>query len=115
MEFNQQQTTELVRHLITAFGGVLAGWFAAKGWLTSEQVMAIINSPTFIGIVVTGIGMAWGVISRTKKNVVASVAALPEVKAVVTEASPAGGALANVTPDNVVVAGTPRAEAFVKS
>ena len=103
---NQEQLTDIVRHLITTFGGVIAGWGAAKGWFTADQILAVLNSQTFIGLVVGAIGAIWGLISRTKKNQVQAVAALPEVKAVVTEPTQAGATLAAATPANVVTAGT---------
>lgn len=108
---NQEQLTDIVRHLITTFGGVVAGWGAAKGWLSADQILAILNSQTFIGLVVGGIGMIWGLISRTKKNQVNAVAALPEVKAVVTEPTVAGATLATAAADNVVPAGSSQAAA----
>lgn len=112
---NQEQLTDLVRHLITTFGGAIAGWGAAKGWLSADQILAILNSQTFIGLVGAGIGAVWGLISRTKKNQVNAVAAMPEVKAVVTERTTAGGALANVAADNVVPAGTSQAAEAAKN
>lgn len=113
---NQEQFQDLIRHLITTFGGVIAGWGAAKGWLTYDQIMAIFNSQAFMGLVMGAGGLIWGLISRTKKNQVAAVAALPEVKAVVTELTVPGKNLADVTPaENVVPAGTQKANDLAKA
>lgn len=111
---NSEQLQDIVRHLITTFGGAIAGWGAARGWLTAEQILSILNSQTFIGLVVGGIGAIWGIISRTKKNQVNAVAALPEVKAVVTERTTSGVQLADVAAPNVVPAGTAQATEAVK-
>lgn len=107
---NSEQLQDIVRHLITTFGGAVAGWGAAKGWLSAEQILAILNSQTFVGLVVGAIGAIWGLVSRTKKNIVGAAAALPEVKGVVTEATIAGRNLADTVPsDAVAPAGSPEA------
>jgi hypothetical protein len=86
---NEEQIKSAVRWFITTFGGAIAGWFAAKGWLTADQVTAILDSSAFVsavaGFIVALIGFVWGMIAHTRKNAVAVVAAIsPETKVVTT-------------------------------
>lgn len=114
---NQEQVKSAIRSLITTFGGVIAGWFAAKGWFTIDQVTSVLNSPTTISILASIAAGAWGLVAHTQKNAVAvvdTIAKQPDspVKAVVTEPTDAGRALADALPGNTtVVAGTTAAAA----
>lgn len=114
---NQEQVKSAIRSLITTFGGVIAGWFAAKGWFTIDQVTSVLNSPTTISILASIAAGAWGLVAHTQKNAVAvvdTIAKQPDspVKAVVTESTEAGRALADALPGNTtVVAGTSAAVA----
>lgn len=109
---NQEQVKSAIRSLITTFGGVIAGWFAAKGWFTIDQVTSVLNSPTTISILASIAAGAWGLVAHTQKNAVAVVDAIAKqpdspVKAVVTESTPAGQALADALPGSTtVVAGS---------
>lgn len=112
---NPEQSKDLVRHVVTLFGGMIAGWFAAKGWLTTEQVMGVLNSPAFIGIVGALVTGAWGFISRSDKNMVAAADAVPGVQGVITKRNQEGIALAESVPSETVApAGTVQAEAVAK-
>lgn len=112
---NQEQVKSIVRHIIATFGGVLAGWGAAKGWFTADQILSVLNSETFIGLVVSGVMAFWSFVGKSNKNITAAAAALPEVKAVVTEPTVAGKILAEAIPaPNVVAAGTAAAAEAVK-
>lgn len=117
---NQEQFKSAIRSLITTFGGLIAGWFAAKGWFTIDQVTSVLNSPTTISILASIAAGAWGLVAHTQKNAVAvvdDIAKQPNspVKAVVTEATPAGQALAASMPGNTTVVAGSQAAAAVAS
>jgi len=112
---NQEQLKSVLRSLIQTFGGVIAGWFAAKGWFTVDQVLTVLNSPTLLGIVTSIIAATWGMLSHSTTNIVAVANALPEVQGVITTSTVAGKALAESIPaDTVAVAGTSAATAVAK-
>lgn len=112
---NQEQVKSLIRSLITTFGGMIAGFFAAKGWLTTDQVWAILNSPTLLAVA-TSLAMAiWGQFAHTKANAVAVVDAMPEVAGVVVKPTLAGDALIQSTQSPTVApAGTTTAANLAK-
>jgi hypothetical protein len=103
---NAEQTKSAISWLVTTFGAGIAGFIAGKGWATQEQVMAIINSPNFVPMatsaVTTLLPLAWGIYVHTKKYATEVVDAIPEVKGVVTDSSPAGVALAKSIPSTTV-------------
>lgn len=107
---NQEQIKKAVRWVIATFGTFVAGWFAAKGWFTVDQVTSALNSEFVIGLIVSIISLAWSLVSGTEKNLVATVDGLPRVAGVITQPTPAGRELAEAVPSpNVVPAGTPSA------
>lgn len=104
---NPEQIKSLVRWAVTMFGGVVAGWFAAKGWLSAQQVMDILNSPTFVGIVVSLIGGGLSLATHTKANAIKVADSDTDVAGVVMKNTPAGAAIAAALPSpTVAVAGT---------
>lgn len=116
---NEEQLKSSLRWLITTFGGMLAGWFAAKGWFTAQQVLDILNSPTFIGLIFSIGGGIWGLFVHTEKNAVAVVNTIAKeidspVKGVITENTVAGREMAKNIEGPTVVAGTPAAIAIAK-
>lgn len=117
---NTEQVKSSVRWLIATFGGVVAGWFAAKGWFTIDQVTSVLNSPTTLSVIVTLVSLVWGLFTHTQTNAVAVVDTLAKqpdsgVKAVVTDPTPVGQALADAMPGNTtVVAGTVAAVSAAK-
>jgi hypothetical protein len=84
--FTNEQMKSFARWVLTLIGGLVAGWAAKTGWITADQVMAFFNSDTLIGLVVSGLALAWSMISKTDKGVVASAAALPGTTVVTTPA-----------------------------
>jgi len=112
---NPEQVKGSLRYLIATFGGMFAGWFAAKGYFTADQFMAIVTSEAFIGLVASGVVAVWGVINRSDKNTVALANATPGVKGVITESTEVGKALAASIPaPTVVAAGTTEAVEIAK-
>lgn len=104
---NRDQVMSSVRYTVATFGGVFAGWFAARGWFSTEQIMGIITSEAFVGLVTSGVIALWGVLMRSDKNLVASAEAVPGVKGVITTNTVEGRALASAVPATTVVpAGT---------
>lgn len=98
----QDQIMSAVRWLISTLGAAFAGWAASKGWVSADTIMGWLNSETFIGILVAGIGLFLGQKARTPTAMVSAVAAMPDVKQVVTTKE-----LAKATPsDKVVEKGT---------
>lgn len=113
---NIEQVKSALRWLITTFGGVVAGWFAAKGWFTIDQVTSVLNSPTTISILASVAAGIWGLVTHTQTNavtIVDTIAKQPDspVKAVITRPTEAGQELASAMPGNTtVVAGSQAAE-----
>jgi hypothetical protein len=117
---NPEQAKSAVRWLITTFGGVVAGWFAAKGWFTIDQVTSVLNSPTTLSILASVAAGIWGLATHTQANAIAVVDTLAQnkdtpVKAVIMEPTVAGKDIANSLPGNTtVVAGTTLAADIAK-
>lgn len=115
---NQEQIKSAIRSLITTFGGGIAGWFAAKGWFTIDQVTSVLNSPTTISILASIAAGAWGLISHTQTNAIAvvdSIAQQPNspVKAVINKDTPEGRNIAAALPGNTTVVEGSQAAAAV--
>jgi hypothetical protein len=79
MQPNKEQIKSAIRWFGATFGGAIAGFFVAKGWLTADQVVSVLTSEVFIGIVTSAIFGVWGVVNKTRNNIVATAAQLPEV------------------------------------
>jgi hypothetical protein len=92
---NQEQILGLVRMLLTAFGSILV----AKGVIKPEDLNTTVGIlVTSIGAVVTAGTVVWSLYSKTKANQIASAAALPNVKQIVTDQK-----TADATPSTKVV------------
>ena len=107
---NTEQAKSAVRWLIATFGPFLiAHGYASSGTLELAS-----------GVLISLIPLAWGMFTHTQTNAVAVVDTLAKepdsgVKAVVTEPTAAGKALAAAMPgDTTVVAGTIAAAQVVK-
>jgi hypothetical protein len=118
---NIEQAKSGIRWLITTFGGVIAGWFAAKGYFTIDQVTSVLSSETTVSLLASiGVGI-WGLFVHSQTNaitVVDTIAKQPDspVKAISTEPTVEGQALASSLPGNTtVVAGSVAATTAVKS
>jgi hypothetical protein len=111
---NAEQAKSAVSWFVTTFGAGIAGFVAGKGWASTQTVMALLNSPEFmnaaIWMVLTLPTLVWGLYVHTKRYATEVVDAIPEVKGVITDRTPAGIALAKAIPsDTVVAAGTVQA------
>jgi hypothetical protein len=117
---NEEQVKSGLRTFLATFGGLIAGWFAAKGWFTINQVESVLNSPTFISLAGSVIVGIWGIVTHTQKNAVAVVATIAEdpaspVKGIITTNTLAGRDLAKDIPSDLVVpAGTADAAAMAR-
>ena len=110
---NEEQVKSTIRSLISTFGGMIAGYFAAKGWFTVDQVLTVLNSGTFIGLITSIVTAAWGIWVHTHSNSIAVVDHIPAVAGVVTKPTVEGKALAaSVTSDTVATAGSVQAKAI---
>ena len=96
--FTTEQLKGFARWILTLTGGLVAGFFASKGWFTVDQVMSVFNSETVIGLVVAGLSLAWNLVSKTKIGVAASAQALPGVQ-VVSRDPAVVAAVPGITPD----------------
>ncbi len=118
---SQDQIKSAARTLVATLGGVLAGWAIGKGWITQEQATAILSNQeamsaaTVIVLALAGsVGSTfagiWGLIAHKQVNLVATVAAMPEVSKVEVVPTQAGVDIANAVPAApgtvVTVAGT---------
>lgn len=116
MEFNKEQAMSVIRWAVNTFGAGIAGFVAGKGWVDATTIMNLISNETFMGAAASIAVLIWGYVNKTKKNQVAAVAAMDEVKAVVLERKviTTEPALIDKTPENVVPAGTLQAETLAK-
>ena len=106
------QAKSMVRWFVNTFGSFIAGWFAAKGWFTVDQVLSVLNSPVLLGFASSLVMAGWGLFVHTPANTVASANALPMVQGVITAPTVEGKALADSIPEKTVaVAGTSDAAA----
>ena len=96
--FTTEQLKGFARWILTLTGGLVAGFFASKGWFTVDQVMSVFNNETVIGLVVAGLSLAWNLISKTKIGVAASAQALPGVQVVSSDPAVVA-AVPGITPD----------------
>lgn len=117
---NPEMMKGQIRALLIAAAGLIAGWFGAKGYFSTDQVSAVLNSPVFLSLATIAAGAIWSAMTHTENNAVAvvgKIAARPDspVKAVITEATDEGKALAQSIPGpTVVAAGTTQAAAAAK-
>lgn len=118
---NQEQVKSGIRWLVSTFGGVLAGYFAAwSGWFSADQIVGALNSPTFLALASSIVMGIWGIFNHSDKGLVAAVGVRAEdpaspIKGVVLTNTPEGKELEKATPNTVVVAGSPEASAIAKA
>lgn len=92
----RDQKFALLRWCLTSSGSALGGWFLAKGWVTQDQLTWLANNSVAIVGILGSVGAGiWTMISRKQVNMVAAVAAMPEVAKVTTAPTVAGAALAD--------------------
>ncbi len=114
---NDEQAKSGLRSLLIGIAGLIGGWFAHKGYITTEQITAIVSSPVFVTVATMIAGAVWGLINHTQANAVAVVDKIAKdpaspVKAVITTNTQAGRDLASDLPGlTTVVAGTQDAKA----
>lgn len=107
---NAEQVKDGIRWFVGTFGSFIAGWFAAKGWFTVDQVLSVLNSPTLLSLAATTVVFVWSLVSRSNKNLVVAANNVPEVAGIITMPTSDGRALAEAVPaDTVTSAGTPAA------
>jgi hypothetical protein len=112
---NQSQIASTVRWLVTAFGAVIAGYIAGKGWASANDVLGVLSSDTFIqgvGAVIALVSLVWGLFRHTQTNQVAAVNRMDTVAGVITKDTPEGKQLAKAVPSSTVATeGTAAAKA----
>ncbi len=96
---NSSQLQSIAKVALTFIGGIMASF----GWISSDDmskvtadVLAVIGPATAL------VTLVWGIYQHSTANKIASTAALPEVKTVVTTP-----ALANAIPASNVVSDRP--------
>lgn len=103
----QDQINTLIRQFLMIVGGGIGTWFARKGLLSTDDLSFFAaNGPALVGLVMAAGGMIWGTFAHKQVNMVATVAAMPEVKKVETVATQAGNTLAVAANDAAGPAGT---------
>ena len=60
-------------------------------------------APDLVVLILGGLSAAFGAWKNRKSAIIATASALPEVKSIQLESTPAGHALSEVTPNNVTV------------
>lgn len=94
---NREQAISAARWVVTTFGAFIAGMFAASGWISSDTVLAMLNSETIIGLLATVITLIWGLFSHSNSSQVTAVARIPAVNNKELEKA-VGPALAKAVP-----------------
>lgn len=78
MNPNQQQVADWLRTGLGTLGGIIMGWFAARGWtLTPDEqksVLSLLQSPELVGLIMSGITAVMGYMAHTHQAAVATVA-----------------------------------------
>ncbi len=98
---SKDQIKSSVGTLVVALGSLVFGLAVGKGWITQEQANAILLNPTVqtdatnIVMMIIGSGVAaaagiWRAVARKQVNMVATVAAMPEIAEVKTMPTQAG-------------------------
>lgn len=95
---SNEQWLGLLRTMLPAIGMLLTGMGLMKpgdvaAWTDKIMIVA--------GPVLTAISAVWTLIKNSKTNIVATAAAIPEVKNIALHPTPEGMALARETPPNV--------------
>jgi hypothetical protein len=109
MNPSQQQINSAIRTLVASLGSAVAGYVIAKGWISASEANAILSnqqlmdSATTVILALLGAGASagagiLGLIAHKQSNVVATVAAMPEVAKVEMVPSKAGIDLAAAVP-----------------
>lgn len=100
-----------IRSVLIAVGGLVAGWFAARGWVSEQQVTAVLSSPVFAAVITMASGFIWSAVTHTEHNAVAVVTKIAEdpaspVRGVIMEPTVEGMKIAHAISGPVVSAGT---------
>lgn len=113
---NEEQVKSIVGWFVATFGGAIAGFFAAKGWFSIDDVLSVLNSGTFVGIVTSLIIAVWRMFVHTQANAIAVADAIPDVKGVIIKSTESGKALAKSIPSlTVATAGTDSASVIAST
>lgn len=121
MRPNKEQLKSLLRALGATFSGLIAGYFAGKGWADAGTVTGILTSETFASLAASAIFGIWGMFVHTEKNATAVVVEIAKdpaspVKTVITTDTPAGHELAESIPGpQIAAAGTREAVAMAST
>jgi len=73
---NIEQAKGSIRWVVATFGGVIAGWFAAKGWFTIDQVTSVLSSETTISFAASIAVGIWSLFVHSQANAVAVVSTI---------------------------------------
>lgn len=112
---NPEMLKSALRSVIVGSCCLVAGWFAAHGWISEKTITAMMKSEVFEFIVGALVTSAWGVVAKRQGSLIATVDALPDVAGVITKPTLAGRELAKDVPSATVVpAGTEAAAAIVR-
>ncbi len=75
------QQIGMIRSALTALGGIIMAYFGQKGLLSPEQQSFLTaQGPALLGLAMTVIGMVWSLIAHKQSNMVATVAAMTDLK-----------------------------------
>lgn len=107
------QITGMLRQVLPIIGTLAA----ALGWIAPEKVAPLTATILAISGPVIALGsILWMLVANSKSSIIASAAAMPEVKGIITTATPAGNAMAAAVPaTNVVSSGTNSAATIASS
>lgn len=119
---NAEQGKGQIRTWLTAFAGIILGWFASRAYLTDMQISAILNSPVFLAAAGMAANAIWSWFDKTNDALVKKVDALAQdkenpVKGVVVDTSSKEGRaiVAAVNSPTTAAAGSPAASNIAKA
>jgi len=71
---NPEMYKSALRSIIIGMCCLVAGWFAAKGYISGDTVSAVMNSEFFGAVVGALVTAAWGAWTKTKPNLLVTAA-----------------------------------------
>ena len=112
-----------LRYALTAGGAVAVTLGFAAGSIDAQSILSGLNDISdgvkLImqggGTIIAVVAPIYGILQARMSAKVTAVSTMPEVKGIITHDTPAGVAVANAAPDNVVPAGSAQAATVAKA
>lgn len=76
---NREQAKSIARWLVATFGGLIVGIGTSRGY-SSDTILAVLNSETFLGLLGVLISLGWSILSKTPLGLILAAANVGAVK-----------------------------------